>query len=50
MEVSSTDELVYPDYWQRFQDNDSEAADVLQPVSMCEALDHMPLRKAVKVL
>ena len=46
-EVSSSDECVYTDYWQRFQNN---AADVAQTVFTSEAPDHMPLRKAVKVL
>ena len=45
--MSSRDECMYTEYWQRFQDN---AVDVVQPVSTCETLDHMPLRKAVKVL
>ena len=46
-ENGGSDECMYTDYWHRFQDND---ADVVQPVSTCEALDHMPLTKAVKVL
>lgn len=47
VEISSSDECMYTDYWQRFQDN---TVDVTQPVSTSEALDHMPLRKAVKML
>ena len=44
-EISSSNEQLYTDYWQRFQDN---VVDVAQPISTSEALD--PMRKAVKVL
>lgn len=46
-EISSSDECMYTDYWHRFQDN---AVDVVQRVSTSEPPDHVPLRKAVKVL
>lgn len=45
-EVTGIDDCLYVDYWRRFQDN----VDVEQHVSTSEALTHMPLRKAVKVL
>ena len=50
MHLGSTDEVSYSDYWQRFQDHDSGAADFLTPIPECEALNNGPLRKAIKVL
>lgn len=46
-EVSGSDECLYVDYWQRFQE---VGEDLEQPASTSEALNHVPLRKAVKVL
>lgn len=48
-EVCTSDQLTYSDYWQRFQEGDSGAAD-LGSASVCKAPDHMPLRKVIKVL
>ena len=49
-EVNGGDECMYSDYWQRFQHHEEETFNVLQHGSTSEALDHMPLRKQVKVL
>lgn len=46
-EENGIDECMYVDYWRQFQDN---SKDVEEPASTSEALDYLPLRKAVKVL
>lgn len=46
-EVSGSDESMYVEYWQRFQES---GGDVEQPASTSVALNYMPLSKAVKVL